>query len=503
MNTSAPVALPRLNAALRGPAAAARPGRVLQFGEGGFLRGFVDWMIHRLNERGLFDGGVTVVQPLATGLVDALNEQDGLFTHILRGVVDGEVREEIEIVRSIRRGLNPFADFAGFLACARDPDLRFIVSNTTEAGIACHPDDRLDAEPPVSFPGKLTRFLLERFRAFGGSAGNGLVILPCELIESNGAQLRRCVAETATKWSLDAAFSAWVGKHVVFCNTLVDRIVTGYPREEAAALGARLGYEDRLLNTSEVFHSWVIEGPASLADELPFAKAGLDVVFTTDYKPYRDRKVRILNGAHTATVLAAWLAGHDLVKECLDDPLFAGFLRRALNEEIIPTLDLPRADLDSFAAAVLERFANPFVKHALLSISLNSTSKFTARVLPSLRTYLERRGALPPRLVFSLAALVAFYRGTELKAGGTELVGRRDKGDAYAIKDNPEVLEFFRDVWSAADHSAPAVARAVLGRASLWGGLDLAAIPGLEAAVATDLAAILGEGVRAAMERLK
>ena len=497
--STTPAALPKLTAAALGAATNHRPERILQFGEGGFLRGFVDWMIHRLNQRGLFEGSVVVVQPLATGLVDELNRQNGLFTLVQRGVVGGEVREEIEIVRSIRRGLNPYADFAGYLACARNPDLRFIVSNTTEAGIACHPDDRLDAEPPVSFPAKLVRLLLERFRAFGGSAESGLVVLPCELIEFNGTNLRRCVLETAAKWALDAAFVAWVEKHVVFCNTLVDRIVTGYPRDEAAALCARLGYEDALLNTCELFHAWVIEGPASLAAELPFAKAGLKVVFTSDYKPYRDRKVRILNGAHTSTVLAAHLAGHDLVKQMLDDPLFAGFLRRALNEEIIPTLDLPRSDLDAFAAAVLERFANPFVKHALLSISLNSTSKFTARVLPSLQTYLARRGSLPPCLVFSLAALIAFYRGTELRDGA--LVGRRPAGDTYLIKDNPEVLAFFRAVWSAADTSPAAVVKAVLGNASLWGGQDLTTVPGLPAALTSDLAAILGSGMRAALEK--
>ena len=507
MSTAAPALppapLPRLDAALRPASPARRPERILQFGEGGFLRGVVDWMIHRLNERGLFDGSVVVVQPLPTGLVAELNRQNGLFTQVMRGVVDGQVREEIELVRSVSRGIDPFADFAGFLACARNPDLRFIVSNTTEAGIACHPEDRPDAEPPVSFPGKLTRFLLERHRAFGDSAAGGLVVLPCELIEFNGTHLRRCVLETAAKWSLPADFVAWVERHVLFCNTLVDRIVTGYPRDEAAALGRRLGYEDALLNTSELFHAWVIEGPATLADELPFARAGLDVVFTADYKPYRDRKVRILNGAHTMMVLAAFLAGHDLVKQSLDDPLFAGLLRRGLNDEIIPTLSLPRTELDAFAAAVLERFANPFVKHPLLSISLNSTSKFAARVLPSLEAGLAARGTPPPCLAFSLAALLAFYRGTEIRDGA--LIGHRLTGETYPIKDNPEVLEFFRALWTrAADapDAAGLVARAALAHAPLWAGRDLAALPGLAELVAKDLADILRDGVRPTLERI-
>ncbi len=489
--------LPKLNAATLGIQPNTRPERILQFGEGAFLRGFVDWMVHQLNKQELFDGSVVVVQPLANGLVDALNAQDGLFTHILRGMVDGKLVEDTEVIGSIRRGINPFTDFEGYLATARNPDLRFIVSNTTEAGIACHPDDRIDAKPPISFPGKLTRLLLERFQAFGGSAESGLVILPCELIEFNGTNLRRCVLETAAKWELDAVVISWIETHVVFCNTLVDRIVTGYPREEAAEICARLGYEDTLLNTSEVFHAWVIEGPASLAEELPLERAGLNVIFTQDYKPYRDRKVRILNGAHTSTILAAFLAGHDLVKECLDDPAFATFLRDALNEEIIPTLDLPRSDLDAFAAAVLERFANPFVKHPLLSISLNSTSKFTARVLPSLLTYLDRRGKLPARLVFSLAALIAFYRGTEIADGA--LIGSRAKDGAYPIKDSPEVLEFFRDVWTRPDTSAAAVTKAALGHTALWNGKKLNDVPGLANAVAADLEKILAIGVKASL----
>ncbi len=492
-----PSSLPKLSTAALGLQPNTRPERILQFGEGAFLRGFVDWMVHQLNKQGLFDGSIVVVQPLANGLVDALNAQDGLFTHILRGVVDGKLVEETEVIGSIRRGINPFVNFEAFLATARNPDLRFIVSNTTEAGIACHPDDRIDAKPPVSFPGKLTRLLLERFQAFGGSAESGLVILPCELIEFNGTNLRRCVLETAAKWQLDSAVISWIEKHVIFCNTLVDRIVTGYPREEAPEIWAKLGYEDTLLNTSEVFHAWVIEAPASLAAELPLDKAGLNVIFTPDYKPYRDRKVRILNGAHTSTVLAAFLAGHDLVKECLDDPAFADFLRGALNEEIIPTLDLPRSDLDAFAAAVLERFANPFVKHPLLSISLNSTSKFTARVLPSLLTYLDRRGTLPDRLVYSLAALIAFYRGTEITDGA--LIGSRAKDGAYPIKDSPEVLEFFRDVWTRPDTSAEAVTKAVLGQSALWNNRDLIEVPGLTQAVTHHLENVLAKGAKAAL----
>lgn len=509
--SSATLALPRLNAELlasnpsgfsgrHGGPRRRRPETILQFGEGGFLRGFVDWMIHRLHAAGLYEGGIVVVQPLPTGLISVLNEQDGLYTQVLRGVQGGRLIEERELITSISRGLDPHTDFSGYLACAHNPDLRFIVSNTTEAGIACHADDRLSDQPPRSFPAKLTRLLLERFNAFHGAADKGLVMLPCELIEYNGFNLRRCVLETAAKWQLPPAFVRWVEDHNVFCNTLVDRIVTGYPRDEAAALGEALGYEDRLLNTGEVFHSWVIEGPAALAAELPLTQAGLNVVWTDDYKPYRDRKVRILNGAHTMTVLGAYLAGKDMVKDCMDDPVISRYLARGLSEEIIPTLDLPREDLESFAKAVSERFANPHVKHPLLSISLNSTSKFVARVLPSLKTYLARRGTLPKRLTFSLAALIAFYRGSELRDGA--LIGQRPAGNEYRVQDSPAVLEFFRTQWSATAAPIPPVVQAVLGNAALWGE-DLNAIPGLTGAVTHYVEAIAKHGAAAVFRQLE
>ncbi len=488
-----------LNASLL-PNRRARPERILQFGEGGFLRGFVDWMVHRMNTRGVFDGSVIVVQPLPTGLVPALNQQDCLYTQLLRGVQDGAVVEETEVISSISRGLVPHTQFDTYLACARIPELRFIVSNTTEAGIATSPEDRLADCPPVSFPAKLTQFLYERYRWCAGSPDQGLVMLPCELIESNGSTLRQCVFETARRWQLEDAFLQWLESANTFCNTLVDRIVTGYPRDEATALWHKLGYEDRLLNTGEIFHAWVIEGPPSLARELPLTEAGLNVVWTENYKPYRDRKVRILNGAHTMTVLGAYLAGKTLVKDCLDDPVIARYLQRGLAEEIIPTLDLPRAELDGFATAVLERFSNPFVKHALLSISLNSTSKFTARVLTSLKEYHRRRGALPKRLTFALAALLAFYRGTELQDGA--LIGERAPGDTYRIQDSPDVLAFFRDVWSSADTRAKTVAEKTLANTALWNE-DLTRIPGLTTAVAAHLERILSTGAAASFAEME
>ena len=472
----------------------------MQFGEGNFLRAFVDWMISRMNARGLFNGSVVVVQPIPQGMVDALNDQDGLYTILLRGIRDGKPIEEKEVVTSVSRGLNPYTDFAGFLRCAEDPDLRFIVSNTTEAGIAFRDEDRPTDAPPASFPGKLTIFLHHRFQHFGGAAGKGCIMLACELIERNGDNLKKTVLQTARLWELQARFIDWLEHHNEFTNTLVDRIVTGYPRDEFAALTAKLGYHDDLLDTGEIFHSWVIESRWNLASEFPLTEAGLNVVWTTNMTPYRDRKVRILNGAHIMMALAAYLAGKRTVGECMADVLLRGYVEEAIADEIIPTLDLPRADLQRFAAAVMERFANPHIRHYLLNIALNSTSKYRARVLPSVVEFQKRTGKLPPRLCFGLAALIAFYRGKTFRDGA--LIGERD-GEEYRIVDDNPVLDFFADLWRA--YTSPADLRTlvtrVLANTSMW-GQDLNALPGMTEAIATYLTAILDMGVVAALRTL-
>lgn len=475
------------------------PERVLQFGEGNFLRGFVDWMIHQLNQRGKFNGKVVVVQPIAQGMIEPLNAQNGVYTLLLRGIQSGKVVEQKEILSSVSRGINPYKDFAEFLKCAENPDLRFIVSNTTEAGIAFSAADRPTDAPPASYPGKLTAFLYRRFQAFKGNAAKGFVLLPCELIERNGDNLKKAVLQTASHWKLPVDFIAWIERANVFTNTLVDRIVTGYPKDEAAQLCQQLGYEDALLDTAEVFHFWVIEGDPALAEELPLKQIGLDVVWTDNMKPYRDRKVRILNGAHTMTVLAAYLAGKNTVKECMDDELIARYMRGGIYEEIIPTLDLPEKELHDFAAAVSERFANPFIKHYLLSIALNSTSKFKARVLPSIQEYVKRRGMPPRRLSFALAALIAFYRGQTVRDGA--LIGHRG-AEEYRIQDDASALEFFRQLWQAHDGSAAASAtlvKTLLARQEMWGE-DLNGIPGFADAVSGQLQAIVTQGVTAAMK---
>jgi tagaturonate reductase len=473
------------------------PEKFLQFGEGNFLRAFVDWMISRMNARGLFNGSVVVVQPIPQGMVKALNEQDGLYTVLLRGIQDGKPAEEKEIVTSVSRGLNPYTNFASFLKCAENPVLRFIVSNTTEAGIAFSDRDRPTDTPPASFPAKLTLLLYHRFCHFPESAGKGCIMLPCELIERNGDNLKKTVLQTARIWGLEATFLDWLENHNEFTNTLVDRIVTGYPKDEFAALTATLGYHDELLDAGEIFHSWVIESRWNLADELPLTNAGLDVVWTSNMTPYRDRKVRILNGAHTMLALTAYLAGKSTVGECMADVLLRGYVERAIAEEIIPNLGLPKEDLLRFAAAAIERFANPHIKHYLLSIALNSTSKYRARVLPSVLESQKRTGALPPRLCFGLAALIAFYRGKCFRDGA--LFGERH-GEEYRIVDDRPVLDFFADLWRA--YNSPADVRTlvirILANTSIW-GLDLNTVPGMTDTVAGYLTAILDKGVAAAL----
>jgi tagaturonate reductase len=476
------------------------PERVVQFGEGNFLRSFVDWMIDALNAQGLFGGRVVVVQPIERGAVDLLNTQDCLYTLILRGLQGGQVVEQRRIITSISRGIDPYRNWSGFLAVAEQPELRFAVSNTTEAGIAYVDEPRPSQHCPASFPAKVTAFLHRRFDRFRGDPGQGMVFLPCELIDRNGEQLRSCVLRHAAAWDLGPVFTAWVSDHNRFLNTLVDRIVPGYPHEEAAALAEQLGYEDRLLTTGEIFHIWVIEGGAEIARELPLTQAGLNVVWTPDLQPFRTRKVRILNGAHTMMALAAFLAGLDTVRECVEDPVLGAYVRRGVFDEILPLLPLSAQETRAFAEDVMERLANPFIKHNLISIALNSVSKYRVRVLPSLLEYRTAYRRVPTALTFSLAALLAFYRGTEIRDGA--LVATRESGP-YFVKDDAPVLKAFADQWRAfAQHGdVPALCRALLARPDFWGE-DLAALRDLLEGVSLHLSRILQVGVRDAIEVL-
>ena len=379
-----------------------RPERIIQFGEGGFLRGFIDWIIQITNEKTDFNSSAVVVQPIEQGLCDKLSEQNCVYTHIMRGMKDGVPTVDTKVIDVISRCIKPYEDYEAYLSLAENPDFRFVFSNTTESGIAYSEGDSINDAPPKSFPAKVTALLYKRFKL----GYDGFIFLPCELIDKNGETLRDIILRYADDWNLGDEFKGWVEEKNIFCNTLVDRIVTGYPRDEKI----ELAYEDNMLNTSELFHLWVIEGPKDILKELPFDKTDLNIIVTDSLEMYRTRKVRILNGAHTSMIPYAMLEGIETVKDCMEDENMFAFVNRCVFEEIIPTLDLPKEELIDYANNVFERFNNPYIKHLCSSISLNSVSKFKVRVLPSLLEYIKRTGNMPKNLIFSLAKLIEFYK---------------------------------------------------------------------------------------------
>ena len=376
-----------------------RTERVIQFGEGGFLRGFVDWILQKVNAVSDFDGSVVVVQPIEKGMCDLLNKNDCCYTHIIRGV-EGVEKSIIDV---ISRTVKPYDDYEAYLNLATQPELRFVVSNTTESGIVFNGEDKMEDAPNVTFPAKVTLLLKRRYEL----GLPGFIFLPCELIDRNGDVLKKCILEYIKIWNLGDDFKYWVENENVFTCTLVDRINTGYPKDEKIDLG----YDDPMVNTSEYFHLWVIETDYDLEKEIPFSKANLNVIVTKDkLEMYRTRKVRILNGAHTSLVPYALLSGFDTVKSCMDDEKMSAHLKKCVFEEIIPTLDLPKDELIAYASDVLTRFSNPYIKHYLSSIALNSVSKFKVRVLPSILEYIKRYNKMPETLIFSFAKLIDFYR---------------------------------------------------------------------------------------------
>ncbi|WP_411346869.1 tagaturonate reductase [Paenibacillus sp. WLX1005] len=467
------------------------PEKVIQFGEGNFLRAFADWHIQRMNQHADFQAGVVIVQPLPNGMAEALNEQDGLYTIYTEGMQDGELVQQQDVMDCVTRGINPYTQYEQYEQLAQQPELRYIISNTTEAGIAFDPADTLEDMPQRSYPGKLTALLYRRYTHFQGDPSKGFIILPCELIDRNGDELKRIVLQYAELWQLEAGFIQWLEQDNVFCCSLVDRIVPGYPKARMPEITQELGYEDHFVVVSEPFHLWVIEAPASLAAEWPAAAAGLNVKIVDDMTPYRTRKVRILNGAHTAMTPVSYLYGLYTVSEAVGNEVTGAFVRDLIHQEIIPTLDLPEEELQSFAVAVLERFANPYVQHQLMSISLNGISKFKTRDLPTLLTFIEQQGHLPRRLTFALAALFVFYRGQR-------------NGQHIALNDDAQVLSRFAQWWTAYDDhniSIQQLAEQALSETTFW-EQNLHAIDGLTERVAADMQSMLEKGMGTALQQM-
>ena len=470
------------------------PERVLQFGEGNFLRAFADYWFDMANEKAGWNGKCVLVQPIAQGLTQLINRQEGLYTLYLRGRQNGEKVDAKRVISSVSRCLNPYEkqDYDAMMDVAAGEALEYIVSNSTEAGIVYDPSCRLEDCPPASFPAKLTQVLLHRWRA----GRPGVVVLSCELIDNNGKELLRCVNQYIKQWGLEEGFARWVNGDCTFCSTLVDRIVPGRIRDaaEAARLEDENGYRDALIDVGEVFGVWNIEGPEWLAEKLPFRAAGLNCPVVPDVTPYKKRKVRILNGAHTGFVLGAYLAGYDIVRDCMQDDVILGFMNRMLHEEVIPTLPLDRQDLEAFAAAVQDRFNNPFINHELMSITLNSTSKWRARNMPSLLEYAQTAGKLPPCLAMSFAAYIAFYSSDIQALTEQGLVCRRPKGNEYTVSDDRWVLEFYYSRRGVSDET---LVHDVMTNEKMW-GQDLTLVPGFEQAAAENLRRIRTEGARAA-----
>jgi len=477
---------------------AQRPERIIQFGEGNFLRAFIDWIVWQMDQRTDFNASVVIVQPIAQGMADRLQAQDCLYHVNLQGLIDGQKVNSLERIDSVSRTINPYADHKAFLDLATQPEMRFVISNTTEAGIAFDPACRLGDTPPASYPAKLTQLLYHRFRTFQGDPSKGLIIFPCELIFQNGHHLVDCIRQYIALWKEDLgadaeAFRQWFEQSCYVCTTLVDRIVPGFPRKDIDAIQQQVGYADQMVVQAEAFHLWVIETAPNLsleqlAQEFPADKAGLHVIFTTDESPYHERKVTLLNGPHTVLSPVAFLSGLDIVRDACQHEVIGRFVRQVMYEELLPTLNLPEDELRHFADDVMERFCNPYVDHQLTSIMLNSFPKFRTRDLPALKTYLQRRGTLPKGLVLGLAAITTYYKG-----------GNRVDGTPITPNDDPRIMQLLTDLWETND--VRRVAEGVLAADFIWDE-DLNLIPGLTDLLTTDLQAVQQHSMMKVVEEL-
>lgn len=455
------------------------PIKIIQFGEGNFLRAFVEFAFQKLNQEANFNAGIAVVQPIEKGMIDMLNDQDGLYTLFLKGIQKEKVIQRKELITNIVKGINPYINFQEYIDLAKEEELQFIISNTTEAGISYVESDTISMQPPSSFPAKLTVLLYERFKYFKGASDKALTIIPCELINHNAEQLKEIILKYASNWNLETEFINWVNIDCSFHSTLVDRIVPGYPKDEIETYNAQLDYHDNLIVAAEVFLLWVIEGDEKLKQKLPFHKTNLDVKIVKDMQPYRTRKVRILNGAHTSMVPFSLLYGNETVKETIDNSLTGEFVNKIIFNEINDVLPMDKTELDSFANDVLDRFRNPFIKHNLADIALNSISKFKVRVLPSLLEFQLKNGKLPTNLTFSFACLIRFYKGIW-------------NGNSLPINDSQDIVATFNTIWNTNDTKF--VAEAVLSNVSFWDE-DLTKVPHLKDAISLALHEIEVNGI--------
>ncbi|MDO4819637.1 MAG: tagaturonate reductase [Prevotella sp.] len=464
------------------------PEKVIQFGEGNFLRAFVDWIIWNMNQKTDFNGSVVVVQPIEKGMVDWLNGQDCLYHVNLQGRENGEPVNTLERIDVISRALNPYTQNDAFMALAEQPEIRFVISNTTEAGIAFDPSCKLDDKPASSYPGKLVQLLYHRFQCFNGAKDKGLIIFPCELIFLNGHKLKECIFKYIDLWKLPADFKKWVEECCGIYATLVDRIVPGFPRKDIAEIQQKISYRDNLVVQAENFHLWVIEAPKEVEDEFPAPKAGLHVLFVPSEEPYHERKVTLLNGPHTVLSPVAFLSGVNIVRDACQHPVIGKYIHKVQFDELMETLNLPKEELEKFANDVLERFDNPFVDHQVTSIMLNSFPKFQTRDLPGLKIFLERKGKLPEGLVMGLAAIITYYKGGK-RADGTEIVPNDDE----------KIMTLLKDLWATGDTQK--IADGVLAADFIWGE-NLNDIKGLNALVKKDLDLIREVGMLEAVKTI-
>lgn len=464
--------------------------KVIQFGEGNFLRCFFDWQLDIINKNTDLNAGVAVVRPIDFDAVPLLDTQDGLYTAIIRGINEsGEVVKDYTVISSINREIPIYKNFQEYLQLAHNPEMRFIVSNTTEAGIAFSAEDKYEDAPQSTFPGKLTRLMHERFVTFNGDMTKGFILMPCELIDYNGEELRKMVLKYADLWNLGEDFKNWLINGNIWCSTLVDRIVTGYPRGEKEELTKELGYEDNFITTGEYFYLFVIQGPKDiLTRELKLEGLNLNILIVDDLKPYKMRKVGILNGAHTAMVPVSYLYGIDTVREAMENDDIRNFIELAIDEEIIPALDTDEKELKEFKDAVINRFKNPYVKHMLMDISLNSMAKYKSRILPQVLETYKRTEKLPKRLLFSLAALIRFYKGV------------RENGDAIQLRDDRHHLDMYADLWQ--ENNYENIVKSVLGLENHW-DMDLNSVEGMTELAAKYLENIDKNGVKKALEEVK